>query len=592
MNAWFAPDLLGIALIGLAMLAAILLALRHARRRRWLIAALQIPCAALLLAALLLRDDAESTGLVVLTADADSQAVPQAAAFWPVVALPGAPATDNAEQVPDLATALRRHPATTHLHVIGTGLAVHDRDALGTRDLSFAPSPLHAETTTLVELDGPAAVRAGAWWSVRGRVTNPSKHMIELRDPADRVVATTTPDEHGDFAMQAVSRAEGPVLFSVRVLDGERVLQSMPLPVDARPAQSVRALLLAAAPSPELKFLRRWALDAGVDFTSRIALSPGIAQRRGAPVVDAATLAQLDLLIVDERSWSQLASQQEVLREAIVKGLGVLIRITGPVPERVLREWKELGIEPVFAAPKPRAVRLAGVDATDKGGDELHAWPVALHGDGNVALLRDIEGTPLAMQRMFGRGRIGIWWLSDSHRLATRGARETFATLWSGVVSAVARARGDAMPTLPERVVVGQRAVLCAPAGPMRVVMPDEEEIALLRDPPQGHCAAFWPGRAGWHRLEANAGGTPVAEGSDSALSQAFHVFAAEDIASLVEYETQQATSALVNGSDIPTERRLDRDILRAALLLAWLSLSALLWHLERVSRRQNMTLR
>ena len=586
MNAWLAPDPVVVALIGLAVLSALLLALRHARRHRWWIVALQLPCAALLLAALLLRDDTGATALVVLTTGADPQSVPQTAASWPTVVLPGGPATEAAERLPDLATALRRFPAVTHVHVIGTGLAEHDREALGTRALSFA-LPSDTIATTITELDAPASVRAGAWWTVRGRVTNAAKHTIELRDPADRVIATTTPDEHGDFTLQAVSRANGPVLFSVRLLDGERVLQSIPLPIDARPTLTVRALLLAAAPSPELKFLRRWALDAGVDFASRIALSPGIAQRRGAPVVDAATLAQLDLLIVDERSWPQIASQ-EALRDAIGNGLGLLIRITGPVPDRVLRDWKALGIEPVFAAPKPRTVRLSGAGLPDKGNDDLHAWPVALHGDGHVALLRDSEGTPLAVWHVLGRGRIGAWWLSDSHRLATRGARETFATLWSNAVSTLARARGETLPVLPQRAVVGQRAVLCAPSGAMRVIASDGTETTPLRDPPQGECAAFWPTQAGWHRLEVDVAGDPDVADAASASSQDFHVFTRQDVASLLDHDTRQATAAMANRNDLPDGRRFDRDMLRAALLLAWLSLSALLWHLERRARRRD----
>lgn len=587
MNAWFVPDPAVVALIGLAMLSALLLALRHARRHRWWIVVLQLPCAALLLAALLLRDDAGATALVVLTAGADPQSVPQTAASWPVVVLPGGPATEAAERLPDLATALRRFPAVTHVHVIGAGLAEHDREALGTRALGFAPPPTDTTTTTITELDAPASVRAGAWWTVRGRVTNAAKRTIELRDPADRVIATTTPEEHGDFALQAVSRANGPVLFNVRLLDAERVLQSMPLPIDARPAPTVRALLLAAAPSPELKFLRRWALDAGVDLASRIALSPGIAQRRGAPVIDAATLAQLDLLIVDERSWPQITSQ-EALRDAIGNGLGLLVRITGPVPDRVLRDWKALGIEPVVATPKPRTARLSDAGLPDKGNDDLHAWPVALHGDGHVALLRDSEGTPLAAWHVLGRGRIGAWWLSDSHRLATRGARETFATIWSDAVSTLARARGEILPVLPQRAVVGQRAVLCVSDGTLRVIAPDGAETTLLRDPPQGECAAFWPRQAGWHRLEVDVAGDPDAADAASASSQDFHVFTRQDVASLLDHDTRQATAAMVNRNELPDERRFDRDMLRAALLLAWLSLSALLWHLERRARRRD----
>src|SRR5690606_8631461 len=60
-------------LIVIAALLAIFLAWRNARHRRAWLMLLQLPCAALLLAALLLSDDAPSDTLVVLTHGASSE---------------------------------------------------------------------------------------------------------------------------------------------------------------------------------------------------------------------------------------------------------------------------------------------------------------------------------------------------------------------------------------------------------------------------------------------------------------------------------------------------------------------------------------
>ena len=58
-------------------------------------------------------------------------ALPTALQGQPRVALPEAAASDGSERVPDLGTALRRHPDVRTLHVVGDGLEARDRDALG-----------------------------------------------------------------------------------------------------------------------------------------------------------------------------------------------------------------------------------------------------------------------------------------------------------------------------------------------------------------------------------------------------------------------------------------------------------------------------
>ncbi|MEG3193424.1 carboxypeptidase regulatory-like domain-containing protein, partial [Lysobacter sp. D1-1-M9] len=89
----------------------------------------------------------EAGTLVVLTARSSEVPVQdsaaQALAGEHVVALPEADAPPGTEGVPDLATALRRYPATTRLRVLGAGLVARDRDrdAVGTRTLAFHPAP-------------------------------------------------------------------------------------------------------------------------------------------------------------------------------------------------------------------------------------------------------------------------------------------------------------------------------------------------------------------------------------------------------------------------------------------------------------------
>ena len=101
----------------------------------------------------------------------------------------------------------------------------------------------------------------------------------------------------------------------------------LPLQVDAAPAP--RVLLLAGAPDPEVKFLRRWARDAGLAMHTQIGAGGGM-QLGDAPIaLNASSLARFDLVVLDERAWAGLGdAQRAALTEAVRAGLGVMLRVT------------------------------------------------------------------------------------------------------------------------------------------------------------------------------------------------------------------------------------------------------------------------
>lgn len=541
---------------------------RHARRGRIGRVMLQWPLALLLLLALVSATPRQEQRLLVLGAGATAASALERGAGHAVVALPGGPVAAHIEPVPDLATALRRHSAAQHVVVLGRGLAEHDRAALGARTLEYVATPLAEKTTDFVELTPPAVVPPGLGWTVRGRLRG-DVDSIELLDPSGTKVAAGVPDGEGRFVLGSVSRAPGAVLYTLRILRGEAAVATFPLPVAARAGATPRVLLYGGVPTPDTKYLRRWALDAGIELESRVALAPTLTQRRGEARLDAATLAELDLLIVDERSWPQLAPHQALLREAVGAGLGLLVRITGPVPERVARDWRELGIDLQLERDVPRAVNLVA------GETPLHAWPVTWRGAGAPPppAWRDATGSALAAVLPQGQGRIGVLWLADSFRLRTRGTPERHATLWASLVGAVARARAAANPSAPERLVRGQRAVLCSlPAGTV-LLEPDGGSTQPVM---QDGCAAWWPREAGWHRIATGAG---------QELGDAY-VHQPADVATLLDQFDRDATTALADGTATTLERPAAAIPPAGRWLMAWLLLMTLAWWLERRARQ------
>lgn len=556
------------ALVALAALVGIAACVR-ARRPGWPWLVLAQAIAALVLAVLLARGTiAPAPEELVVLSPGPAGALPPPVRGQPMVALPGADAPAGTQRVPDLATALRRHPGTRALRIHGGGLAARDREAAAGLRVAFEPGPA---PVGIVALDLPERVVVGGAWRLRGRVDGIAGARVELREPAGRVVDGAEADADGAFDLGASARSEGRVEYTLAVLDaaGEPV-EAVRVPLVVEPGATPRLLVLAGAPDPELRALRRWALDAGFELSSRIALAPGLAQRRGEVALDAAALARLDLLVVDPRSWAALpAGERAGVMAAVREGLGLLLRVNGPLPPAVAADWRELGfaVEPaeiaegvVLAAP-PRAPAWP----------ELTRRPVAVRAADSAVLLAAQDGAALARWRPLGRGRVGATWLTDTYKLAQSVSATAHGDLWSGVVHVLARARGPNSLATPSGARVDQRAVVCGVAPGSQVIAPDGTVATLVAraDDPRA-CAAYWPASAGWHRLQSGG------------LAADFRVGDADDAVAVEATVRRNATTALARSSAAIETPVSPRSLPAWALFLAWLGVSATIWWRER----------
>ncbi len=523
------------------------------------------------------REEFAADELVVLTpgtTPAQLAALPPTAN---VVALPGIDVPRAIGRVPDLGTALRRHAGVRSLRIVGGGLPSRDRDAARGRVAAFDAAPL---PRGLVELDAPASVPAGNLWRVDGRAADVADGRVELRDPSGTVVAAQTLDGQGRFVLRAGAKGEGTALFALRLLDRDgKQVDAASLPLAVRAGAPLKILLLAGAPDPELKYLRRWAADAGFALDGRTVLSDGVALTEGAPALDADALSRADIAIVDERAWVALDAQaKRALVAAVRDGLGLLLRASGPLSEPVAADWAELGYR-IRAAASAQPIRLDRTLGLAEPGFALTRRALAAESTDAATLLRADDGSALAWSRNLDRGRVALWLPADTYRLHLGGAGAAFGTLWGDALAAVARARGEAAPTLPAAAWTDERATFCGLAGDASIENEAGARTGLIVDAAT-RCAAYWPDAAGWHLLL----------GSDRRWP--FYVRARGEAAGLAAGESLRATRALVGASvsaAAPTERSVP--LPRWPFFLAWLAAAASLWWLER-SRPQADSLR
>ena len=521
----------------------------------------------LLLRAPVAGDAIQTLHLLTSHAPRMASPTPRSGELW--LGLPEAPTQSGLAPTPDLATALRQHPGVRTLHVIGDGLLARDRDAASGLRITFERAPL---ATGVTDWWTPQVVNVGERLHVQGSTHGAVGGHIELVDPAGSRIDQQVLQGDGGFSLTAAPRSAGIAAYQLRLRGADgKVIATTSVPVRILPALATRLLLRSGGPDPELKFLRRWAADNGANLRASIDLGGGMQAGDPPAALDARTLAGFDVLILDDRSWNGLghASRTTILA-AVRDGLGLLLRAYVP-----LTDSDALGLQ-LRSANAPITFKLPGTNADS----ERSALPAlgrpALRIDNPLGrtVLRDDRGTPLAAWAAHGRGRIGVWLPNDTFRLALSGHADVHARLWADAINAVMRPRASAPHDVPLQIYAGEATTLCQLGDDARVVEPGASKpIRLAIDPRSGtrRCAAFWPRRAGWHRL------------LDASMDMAFPVRSGDADAVMRAARTQRATDTLATQAPgRASTSSMSAGLPRWPLFLLWLALTASLWWFER----------
>ncbi|NBB25926.1 carboxypeptidase regulatory-like domain-containing protein [Porphyrobacter sp. SLTP] len=564
------------------------------RRRDWragVLAALTLVSGLLLYLALFPpRLPVGGETLVIATAEAPLTAKAQPGER--LIALPEGPAINGAERVPDLATALRRHEQAQRVRIIGRGLTPRDRDAAAGVPITFTPMPV---PRGLIRLDPPADTPAGAIFTVAGEANGMAGGAAELLDPAGRRVDRRVIGTDGAFAMGGTARAPGLATFTLRLRgrDGS-IVSDTPVPLRTIAQPPLRALLIGA-PSPEAKYLRRWAEDSGIDMQSRLEAGGGVNLGGESVSLNAATLREVDVVIIADQSLG--SGSRAVLAQAVAGGLGVVVRMTGPASAAARGNWRALGLAveggseavPVALPPlAPDADTLtalrgpgsedapASINTVDDPAPDLGRWTVRA-GAAFVPAVTDADGGVLSGWQQRGQGRVALWTVANSFALVLNGQADRYYQWWSETVSAVSRPDGTFRPEVPALPEVGERMAICGVSGAARVVGPDSTEVALAIDPLAGAqgCAAYWPASAGVHRI--------VQPGRDGPQEFAFIVLPKGALTVAKAKEMGATTQRWAAEQNAPATRDTpERRGPAWPYVLGWLLVSGLLWFGER----------
>ena len=278
-----------------------------------------------------------------------------------------------AEWVPDLASALRLHPEASELLILGHGLPPRDLAAVGGRALRFDATDAARHRRAGRASQGQARHQ----WQLSGRVAGPAV-KVTLHDPSGAQLDAATPDGEGAFRLAAVARAPGLAQFEVRARDAaDRLLDHAAVPLIVEGGERLQVRYRAGTPDADAKYWRRWAQDAGLEVAYRAGLSDGVALSADDAALTAETLAASDLVIVDDRAWTQLAADEKsALLAAVDGGLGLILKAGGSLETSVAADWAALGFATTALDAPPSVTLDRRLTMRERAG--FTAAPVAL----------------------------------------------------------------------------------------------------------------------------------------------------------------------------------------------------------------------
>jgi hypothetical protein len=567
---------LPIAIIVVAVLVAsvrLCLAPRPPRLRLIVVLLLQATAAALLYLTLYPPTHPADAGtLVIATRDASAAEIAKVPAAARV-RLPEAASVADVAPVADLATALRQHPGTRELVIVGEGLPARDRDSALPGALRFIAN---AAPKGLVELHAPPLLVPGARFEVGSRVQGLQNVRVELLDPSGHRVDIAAADKDGRVRLASSARDAGDVRFTLRVLDAEgKVLDQLPVPVRVRAVAAPALRLLAAAPGPELKYLQRWAADTGATLQTGIQVGGGLQLGDAPAALDASSLAKLDLLLLDERRLAALSSAQRgSVGAAMRAGLGVLVRMGGPLDGNARRALRDWGMD-VRGGEQTAPMKLVA-DAADNADTNtpvpmLERFTLTSSGNDVVPLLHAADGTGIGSWRGIGQGRLGVLPISDSYTLVLAGHAAHHAEVWNRVLATLARPLpATPLSQLPAWGWANERNTVCGLPTGAQAVAPDGSRTALLPDPQANNCSGWWPTQSGWHTLTAGD------------ATATLLLLNPSDARALHAQQTRDATQALRGNANQNSAHSIPVPGPRWPWLLAFVLTAALLWWLER----------
>lgn len=348
----------------------------------------------------------------------------------------------EAAYVPDLGYYLAANPTIKQINVYGYGLGTDDLQKTENHRLQFYPSAL---PNGVMDCSWTDEVMAEEDFVVQGKYNNTSTKPLLLKLNGYGVALDSikiSAKTIGQFSLQHQIKQTGNALMNLVAVDGKDTIANELLPFKSTPKNLVKTLMLAAYPSFETKFIKKWLYQNGYPLAFRSEISKAKYSvdflNRSAAIINQLSTALLkneDLIIIDYATYNKLSStEKSALNNSISQGLGLILLVDEETPSPI---WQTKLLK-LDSQQKDLMLSLASSQQRLPTLQQKQQLFISAN-ENQQALVTDQQKKAIAIQQIFGEGKVVISTFAQSYEWELMGKKQDYANYWSALISAATR---------------------------------------------------------------------------------------------------------------------------------------------------------
>lgn len=356
----------------------------------------------------------------------------------------------KATYLPDLAYYLAKTPAINSLQVYGYGLPEQDLKKLDSIPLNFHPAPT---PSGLIACNWNGNLKQEEVLRIQGSYQNNSAKavLLKLAGFGTTLDSINIPaNARQDFSLKHRIKQNGKAVLQLVGLAGKDTLTKELLPIQSSPKTPIKTFILTSFPSFEYKFLKNWLYGKQypIAFRSRISkdkFSTDFLNRDSLSLahITSSQLQKEDVLMIDQSEFDNISStERQILMQTVGKGLGLIVWVDDLNVNGTLQK----NIKQIENLKDDKVLQLSITEQQQHLSDLSTnlKWYLSTQ-KGQQTIINSRQGQTIALQELYGSGKIVYTTLQNSHQWLLNGHQEDYANYWTALINAVARKQNKAI---------------------------------------------------------------------------------------------------------------------------------------------------
>lgn len=417
----------------------------------------------------------------------------------------------KANFIPDLAYHLATHPEINNIAVYGNGLTDGQLKQIKNIPLEFHPAE---KPSGVIACHWKDELKEGETLLVQGQYRHHGSKAVNLKLigfgktlDSTQIIGNST----AKFSLQHQIKQKGRAALQLVALQGKDTLSREPIPVQTLAKTSLKIVVLGSSPGFEYNFLKKWLYENQYALALRNRISKDkysieFLNRSNIDINRLSTqlLQKEDVLLLDQQEFESIsASEKQAIKQAVAQGLGLIILEQEP---NTTEPWlKGLNLTAIKKQEKINQLLLTSSPIKLAALPEQVPFSIGNHPDQQPLVL---DGpSAIAVQRLYGKGKIVATTLSNSYQWRLTGNQQHYALYWSSLLEAAARNTAPNYLLQTEsnipRTMIKLNFSLSTPSSAVPTIINQQQSLSSQQNMLFSNRWQFqyWPLQSGWHQV-------------------------------------------------------------------------------------------